>query len=94
MIHLFRNIRRRFFSENPPAQVPRAGRIGRYLLYAIGEILLVVIGILIALQVDNWKEERRLKDQEYALRSSFVPKALLNILSIIQLIESRSRLEE
>lgn len=34
------------------------------------------------------------KDQEYALRSSFVPKALLNILSIIQLIESRSRLEE
>ena len=32
---------------------------GRYLKYAIGEILLVVIGILIALQVNNWNEKRR-----------------------------------
>jgi hypothetical protein len=31
----------------------------KYLLYAIGEIFLVVIGILIALQVNNWNEERR-----------------------------------
>lgn len=36
-----------------------AGRFSRYLLYAIGEILLVVIGILIALQVNNWNEKRK-----------------------------------
>jgi sensor domain CHASE-containing protein len=32
-----------------------------YLRYAIGEVLLVVIGILVALQVNNWNEERKLK---------------------------------
>lgn len=44
MIKIFRNIRRKLLKEK---------RIGRYLLYAIGEILLVVIGILIALSVNN-----------------------------------------
>ena len=36
-----------------------SGSAGRYLLYAIGEIALVVIGILIALQINNWNEERK-----------------------------------
>ncbi|MCE7991012.1 MAG: hypothetical protein HEP71_03495 [Roseivirga sp.] len=35
----------------------------RYLKYAIGEIVLVVIGILIALTINNWNEERRSKEQ-------------------------------
>jgi hypothetical protein len=39
-------------------------RVGRYLLYAIGEIALVVIGILIALQINNWNEARKVKQQE------------------------------
>jgi hypothetical protein len=34
-------------------------RTGRYLTYAIGEIILVVIGILIALQVSNWNQDRK-----------------------------------
>jgi hypothetical protein len=49
MIRFFRPIRQRFLSEN---------KFRRYLLYAVGEILLVVIGILIALQVDNWNKNR------------------------------------
>ena len=32
-----------------------------YLIYAIGEVVLVVFGILIALQIDNWNEKRKLK---------------------------------
>jgi hypothetical protein len=44
----------------------RERKINRYILYAIGEILLVMIGILLALQVNNWNEERkeRLVEQE------------------------------
>jgi hypothetical protein len=38
--------------------------VTKYLLYAIGEILLVVIGILIALQVNNWNENKAIKSQE------------------------------
>lgn len=37
---------------------------GKYLLYAIGEIVLVVIGILIALQINNWNESRKDREQE------------------------------
>lgn len=45
MIKFFRHIRQRMIKEN---------RFSKYLLYAIGEIVLVVIGILIALQINNW----------------------------------------
>ena len=49
MIKFFRKIRRNLLSE---------GNTGKYLKYAIGEIILVVIGILIALQINNWNENR------------------------------------
>ena len=35
-----------------------ANKLGKYIWYAVGEIILVVVGILIALQVNNWNEER------------------------------------
>ena len=37
------------------------GKTGKYFKYAIGEIVLVVLGILIALQINNWNEERKAK---------------------------------
>jgi len=52
MIKLFRNIRQKLLAE---------GKTSNYLKYAIGEIVLVVIGILIALQVNNWNEDRKSK---------------------------------
>lgn len=58
MIKFFRNIRRNLLSEN---------RFTRYLLYAIGEIILVVIGILIAVNINNWNEERKNKTAREAL---------------------------
>jgi len=49
--------------KNPPAKASKTGKpawpAGRYLKYAIGEIILVVIGILIALQINNWNEQRK-----------------------------------
>jgi len=55
MLHLFHKIRRQLFSEN---------KMGRYLLYAIGEIVLIVIGILIAIAIDNNNEERKIQKME------------------------------
>ena len=55
MIKFFRKIRQRLLSQN---------RFSRYFVYAVGEILLVVIGILIALQVNNWNEERNQRQVE------------------------------
>ena len=50
MLTFFRRIRLSLFAEK---------RVSRYFLYALGEILLVVIGILIALQANNWNENRK-----------------------------------
>ncbi|MCA0154418.1 DUF6090 family protein [Winogradskyella vincentii] len=55
MIKLFRHIRRSLIQEN---------KMSKYFKYAIGEILLVVIGILIALQINNWNENRKEVKQE------------------------------
>ncbi|AFL80130.1 hypothetical protein Aeqsu_0621 [Aequorivita sublithincola DSM 14238] len=54
MIKLFRNIRKNLLAQ---------GKTTKYLKYAIGEIILVVIGILIALSINNWNDIR--KNQKY-----------------------------
>ena len=50
MIRFFRRIRQNLVSEN---------KFTKYLLYAMGEIVLVVIGILLALQINNWNDNRK-----------------------------------
>lgn len=55
MIKFFRQIRQNMIKGN---------KVSKYLLYAIGEIVLVVIGILIALQINTWNEERKYKNLE------------------------------
>ena len=57
MIKFFRKIRQNLLSEDKTV---------KYLKYAIGEIMLVVIGIVIALQINNWNENRKngIKEQE------------------------------
>lgn len=61
MIKLFRNIRQRLLSES---------KFSKYLIYAIGEIVLVMIGILMALQINNWNTERILdkESREFTVR--------------------------
>ena len=55
MIKFFRKIRQNLLMEN---------KTGKYFKYAIGEIILVVIGILIALQINNWNENSKRKSKE------------------------------
>jgi len=58
MIKFFRKIRYNLMGK---------GKTGKYLKYAIGEIVLVVIGILIALSINNWNENRKSKINEEAV---------------------------
>lgn len=50
MLKFFRKIRYKLFKEN---------RMKQYSLYALGEIILIVVGILIALQISNWNEKKK-----------------------------------
>jgi hypothetical protein len=61
MIKFFRKIRKNLLMEN---------KTSKYFKYAIGEIVLVVIGILIALQINNWNENRKATIEETAVLKS------------------------
>jgi len=58
MINFFRKTRKKLADDNRPL---------KYMRYAIGEIVLVVIGILIALSINNWNEQRKIDYQEQEL---------------------------
>ena len=70
MIKFFRHIRRKLLSES---------RFSRYLLYAIGEIALVMIGILLALQVNNWNEHRKESQAIQGFYMSMIDELDINI---------------
>lgn len=55
MIKFFRKIRQTMIQKN---------KVSKYLLYAIGEIILVVIGILIAVQVNTWNQAKKEQKEE------------------------------
>jgi hypothetical protein len=63
MIKFFRDIRRNLME---------AGKTTKYLKYAIGEIILVVIGILIALQINNWSNKRAARKLEKRYLSELI----------------------
>lgn len=58
MIKFFRRIRMQLLGE---------GKTGKYLKYAFGEIVLLMVGILLALQVNNWNEIRKTRKKEVKL---------------------------
>jgi hypothetical protein len=68
MIKFFRQFRQRLLMEN---------KTGRYIKYTIGEVVLVVIGILIALQINNWNESRIQRQKE-----------IINLLALKKGLES------
>lgn len=70
MIKFFRKIRYDLMEKN---------RTGKYLKYAIGEIALVVIGILIALQINNWNEYRKDRIKEKAILHELKENIQINI---------------
>ena len=70
MIKFFRKIRKNLLSEN---------KFSKYLIYAIGEIVLVMIGILLALSVSNWNTERQENEANTRLLKKLDSELQLNI---------------
>jgi hypothetical protein len=88
MIKFFRKIRQRLLAE---------GNLKRYLIYAIGEILLVVIGILIALQINTWNEWRKDRIKEENILHDLAKNIEINIQTFqndINLLEKWGRSSE
>lgn len=77
MIKFFRKIRQNLLSQ---------GKNGKYFKYAVGEIVLVVIGILIALQINNWNENRKILKQETQIYEELKSDLLLTKKDILQVI--------
>ena len=73
MIKFFRKIRQQLLTEN---------KFKKYLIYAIGEITLVVIGILIALSLNNWRESVKLKTTERYLYSDVLQEIRIDLIDI------------
>ncbi len=80
MIQLFRKVRQRLLAE---------GRTGKYLKYAIGEIVLVVIGILIALQINNWNEYKKDRDEEQQILKQLTSEFQSNLQQLDEKISIR-----
>lgn len=78
MIKFFRKIRQEMLTKN---------KIGKYLFYAFGEIVLVVIGILIALSINNWNENQKKEKLKVSYRNSLMNDLSLDTLMLNELID-------
>lgn len=83
MFRFFRQIRLKLLSQN---------NVSKYLFYAIGEIVLVVIGILIALQIDNWNDENQKSKTETVYLESLKDEFAYNLSVLEQTMKENSKL--
>ena len=83
MIKFFRHIRKDLMENNKST---------RYFKYAIGEIILVVLGILIALQINNWNEGRKDRLEEQELLNQLQSEFQSNLDQLDQKIELRNNM--
>ena len=79
MVKFFRKIRQQLLSEN---------KFSKYFIYAIGEIFLVVIGILIALSLNTWKEDRQLNKLENSTLNALISEFESNKISLQVCLDS------
>ena len=78
MLYFLRRIRKSLVAGN---------QVSRYLVYAIGEILLVVLGILIALQINNWNEENKRQKAEEELIGQIIEDLEADAITLESLID-------
>lgn len=85
MIKFFRRIRKRLLTEN---------KFSKYILYAIGEIVLVVIGILIALSINNWNERKKNTNLEKEILQDLLSELEVNQQKLIKAREEHFQVFE
>jgi hypothetical protein len=85
MITFFRKIRQKLLTEN---------KFSKYLVYAIGEIILVVVGILIALSINNWNDKQKHISQERILLKNVLENIKTDSISIDSVISTTDRILE
>jgi hypothetical protein len=85
MIKFFRHIRQNLLAEN---------KTGKYLKYAIGEIILVVIGILIALQINNWNETQKANQKQILILTELLNSINNNLRTYEIGLEPRLKLKK
>lgn len=81
MIPLFRKIRKQLADDNKPL---------KYFRYAIGEIVLVVVGILIALSINNWNQERKIRLVQVEYLNNIKDDLIADTLSLRQVEKQRA----
>jgi len=82
VFHFFRKIRYSLLNK---------GKTSRYFKYALGEIILVVIGILIALQINSWNEERKQTKADYIFLNNLKEELSLDITTLTKYIDKYKR---
>jgi hypothetical protein len=85
MIQFFRKIRKSLIAKNS---------LSKYLMYAVGEIILVVIGILIALSINNWNSEQNRKNAEKVIINQLIAdltKSQTELKEVIESFEDRAK---
>ncbi|WP_400076934.1 DUF6090 family protein [Winogradskyella sp. R77965] len=81
MIKFFRKIRQSLLSEN---------KFSKYLIYAIGEIILVFIGIAMALQFNNWNEGKKAKEKERQVLTEIISDLEFTLIDIDRVLNTRT----
>lgn len=82
MFRFFRQIRQQLLGD---------GKNTKYLKYAVGEIFLVVIGILLALQINNWNEDRKSRNFEVEMLQQIRVNLLQDRIALSQIAENGNR---
>jgi hypothetical protein len=81
MIKFFRHIRQSLLSEN---------KFSKYLLYAIGEIILVFIGIAMALQFNNWNEDKKDREKERQILTEIISDLEFTLQDLDRVINAKT----
>lgn len=90
MIKYFRRLRKSFFMDQH-SSINQVFKVGRYLKYAIGEIILVIIGILIAVSINSWNEDRKTRIEEQSILKDLEQEISANLEDLKEAITGNER---